>query len=215
MVVQCVCSVLTLIDGEASKVSHAGDGQPPPSATDPLGPLVTPVSSSPLSFTSMPYPFTSSPPPTTTTGPPLPPAPPTTAMPSTFPPDTSQAASNLPPNRPDPNKAPNQPPPSLVARPIPNTHPSTATGPHRAMYRDHLPNPTWPTPGAELTPTDIVMHCETTLFAKLQWTMHELKKSQSVEQSIQLCQLVTACGEALKSLQEVSKLHRSPATDPS
>lgn len=211
-----MCSVLTLIDGEASKGSHSGDGQPTSSVADPLGPLVTPVTSCALNLTSPPYPFTSSPPPAGATGPPPPPpAPPTPAIPSTFPHGTLQAASSLPPSRPDLNRALSQPPPSLVARPITNSRPSTATIPHRALYRDHLPNPTWPTPGDELTPTEVVMHSETVLFAKLQWTIHELKKSQSVEQSIQLCHLVTACGEALKSLQEVSKLHSSPTTDTS
>ena len=51
---------------------------------------------------------------------------------------------------------------------------------------------------------------EDALVAKLQWASRELAAAQSVEDSTQLCLLIKACAEALKSVRELDgKPHAS------
>ena len=46
---------------------------------------------------------------------------------------------------------------------------------------------------------------EEVLVAKLQWASSELATAQSVEDSTQLCLLIKACAEALKSVRELDR----------
>ena len=46
---------------------------------------------------------------------------------------------------------------------------------------------------------------EEALVAKLQWASSELATAQSVEDSTQLCLLIKACAEALKSVRELDR----------
>ena len=51
--------------------------------------------------------------------------------------------------------------------------------------------------------TELSMQCQAELLSKLKWCTSELERPQSLEHSIQVCRLITAAGEALKTLQEL------------
>lgn len=51
------------------------------------------------------------------------------------------------------------------------------------------------------TCTEASFQCQTELVSKLKWCTSELEKTQSPEHAILLCRLITATGEALKTLQ--------------
>lgn len=51
--------------------------------------------------------------------------------------------------------------------------------------------------------TEASLQCQMILISKLKWCASELEKTQSLEQATLLCKLITATGEALKTLQEL------------
>ena len=51
--------------------------------------------------------------------------------------------------------------------------------------------------------TEASLQCQMTLISKLKWCSSELERTQSLEQATMLCKLITATGEALKTLQEL------------
>uniref|UniRef100_A0A8B9YTB4 Zinc ribbon domain containing 2 n=1 Tax=Bos mutus grunniens TaxID=30521 RepID=A0A8B9YTB4_BOSMU len=59
------------------------------------------------------------------------------------------------------------------------------------------------TPPAVLPNADVVACTQEALLQKLTWASAELGSSTSLETSIQLCSLIRACAEALRSLQQL------------
>lgn len=61
--------------------------------------------------------------------------------------------------------------------------------------------------------TELGLQCQTELVLKLKWCTSELEKSQSLEHSILICRLITAAGEALKTMMELPPLSSPTAAD--
>lgn len=62
-----------------------------------------------------------------------------------------------------------------------------------------------PPPPAVPPNTDVLACTQEALLQKLTWASDELGSSTSLETSIQLCSLIRACAEALRSLQQLQQ----------
>ena len=91
--------------------------------------------------------------------------------------------------------------PSNAIRASARINPATGVRPDLLVSPDSMqPHPV----PAGHTQAVATQHCTASLINKLHWAAHELETCQSVEYCVQLCQLITACGQALKALQESS-----------
>uniref|UniRef100_A0A8C4REQ9 Zinc ribbon domain containing 2 n=1 Tax=Erpetoichthys calabaricus TaxID=27687 RepID=A0A8C4REQ9_ERPCA len=137
-----------------------------------------------------------------------------------------QLASSLQGNHAEPGTAHSDPSPSATVQPRPEHCEGAASGLRTAPFA--IPNSTLSSsvlassspplpangpvpvflnsspPGA---PSHSALDCaEDVLLQKLQWATRELQQSNSVENSIQLCNLLRSCAESLRSIKELQQL---------
>lgn len=86
---------------------------------------------------------------------------------------------------------------------------SAVATPKQSSDSSHL-NSAGPSSPAKVVPnlqwvshTEASIQCQVALISKLKWCASELEKTQSPEQATLLCKLITATGEALKTLKEL------------
>ena len=96
---------------------------------------------------------------------------------------------------------PGTPPPDRAAKTTSEVPPSPA------RKRQKVPSVALP----QTVYTELGTQCQAELIAKLKWCTSKLEKSHSLEESILLCRLIAAAGEALKAMRELSL--SSPTTD--
>ena len=82
--------------------------------------------------------------------------------------------------------------------------PAAASNPTTEIASNSQPKPTAAATDAHSEYAEARVQCQAELVSKLQWCTGELEKTHSVEYTTQLCKLITAAAEALKSLQEHS-----------